>query len=207
MPSKAETMLIRLEFKSGFIIEAELLRFYFDMHLDQGLTCASYYPITSLSFTAGSVPLLPSQTLQSASRPFTHNKHSLAPVCPPIREGNRLERLDIWNVWILVLQYGPRFVASFVLQKVKYPDRVSIEIIRKNGTGLFHCVRCQAGEKTAGEIRRHANKCFKVADQTLPEDPDQPAEGGEPYADPTVQGQEGLFDVRGLLVKRRTPTK
>ncbi|KAF8147257.1 hypothetical protein K438DRAFT_1758838 [Mycena galopus ATCC 62051] len=93
---------------------------------------------------------------------------------------------------------GPTFHQT-VTRKVKYLDRVSIEIIRKNGTGLFHCVRCQAGEKTAGEIR--------IADQTLPEDPDQPAEGGEPYADPTVQGQEDLFDMRGLLVKRRTQAK
>ncbi|KAF8200598.1 hypothetical protein K438DRAFT_1758802 [Mycena galopus ATCC 62051] len=139
---------IRLEFKSGFIIEAEVLV----------LTCASYYPITSLSFTAGSVALLPSQTLQSASRPFTHHKicphaapspfsqilsssfTALTCTCVPpdsrgcapasipritkIRflilsfQGDRLERLNIWNVWILVLQYGPHFVASFAQNKL-----------------------------------------------------------------------------------------
>ncbi|KAF8147256.1 hypothetical protein K438DRAFT_1780212 [Mycena galopus ATCC 62051] len=130
---------IRLEFKSGFIIEAELdimlsalqvashlvlqlLRFYFDMPLDQVLTCASYYPIISLSFTAGSVALLPSQTLPSASRPFTHNKicshaapspfsqilsssfTALTCTCvPPIREAVLLRRF----------QGLPKFVSLF----------------------------------------------------------------------------------------------
>ncbi|KAF8157676.1 hypothetical protein K438DRAFT_338135 [Mycena galopus ATCC 62051] len=56
----------------------------------------------SLSFTAGSVALLPSQTLPSASRPFTHNK-SLAPVCPPIREAVLLRRF----------QGLPKFVSLF----------------------------------------------------------------------------------------------
>jgi hypothetical protein len=51
-------------------------------------------------------------------------------------------------------------------------------------------------------FQRHDKKCFKIADQTFPEDPDQPAEGDEPYADPTVQGREDLFDP---AARERTP--
>ncbi|KAJ7732860.1 hypothetical protein B0H16DRAFT_1769910 [Mycena metata] len=94
-----------------------------------------------------------------------------------------------------------RKTVHVLLAEVTYPDRTKVTLKRNPSTGKFHCMRCEASHAIGQQIRRHCQKCKRIDNPGVPDDPDLPP-NGDPvtYADPDLVGRTDLYVPRALSI-------